>query len=132
MSDFTRMDAVAEAIKAVEGTHDFSAFTVERGRVDDPVRSIFKTELKEFGPLACLHFIGDGFLYKMVRSMAGTLVDIGRGRLPADSMKRILESCSRCDARDTAPGQGLFLLKVFYEHDEWKSHKLEEPPFMRL
>ncbi len=132
MTDFSRLDAVSEAMKAIVGTHDFSSFAAERERIDDPVRHIMKAELKTFGPLVCLHFVGDGFLYKMVRGMAGTLVDIGRGKLPPSDMARILEAHERSAARDTAPAQGLFLLKVFYEPGSWELHSLDEPPFFML
>lgn len=132
MTDFKRIDAVKEAIKAVVGTHDFSSFTVERETIDDPVRSIFRAEVKTFGPLVCLHFIGDGFLYKMVRGMVGSLVDIGRGRLDPSEMAKILAACDRRVARDNAPAEGLFLLKVFYEYGAWESHRLEQPPFFLL
>jgi len=91
-----------------------------------------RAELKTFGPLVCLHFLGDGFLYKMVRGMTGTLVDIGRGKIPASDMAKILDARDRCAARDTAPAQGLFLLKVFYDNESWKSHSLDEPPFFLL
>lgn len=132
MTDFNKLDAVEEAIKAVVGTHDFSSFTVEREAIDDPVRSIFRAELKRFGPLVCLHFIGDGFLYKMVRGMVGTLVEIGRGRLAPSEMARILAARDRCAARDNAPAEGLFLLKVFYKYGEWEAHSLDQPPFFLL
>jgi tRNA pseudouridine38-40 synthase len=132
MTDFLKIDEVKEAIQAVVGTHDFSSFTVERDEIDDPVRSIFRAEVKTFGPLVCLHFIGDGFLYKMVRSMVGTLVDIGRGRLAPSEMGRILEARNRILCRDTAPAEGLFLLKVFYEDRAWEAHKLDQPPFFLL
>ena len=132
MTDFTKIDAVEEAIKAVVGTHDFSSFTVDRDELEDHVRSIFRAEVKIFGPLVCLHFIGDGFLYKMVRGMVGTLVDIGRGRLDPSEMAKILESRDRCLARDNAPASGLFLLKVFYEYGAWESHSLDQPPFFLL
>jgi len=132
MTDFNDLDAVSEAMKAIVGTHDFSSFAAERERIDDPVRHIMRAELKTFGPLVCLHFLGDGFLYKMVRAMTGTLVDIGRGKIPASDMAKILEARDRCAARDTAPAQGLFLLKVFYDNESWKLHRLEEPPFFLL
>lgn len=132
LRSFTRLDEVAAALKLLEGTHDFSSFAVERSGIDDPVRTIFRAELKTFGPLVCLHFIGDGFLYKMVRSMAGALADVGLGRMEPDEMSRILEARDRCMARDTAPAHGLFLVKVFYKPGEWEGHRLEQPPFWML
>jgi len=132
MTDCKDIPAMEEAIKAVVGTHDFSSFTTERGAIDDPVRSIFKTEIKTFGPLICLHFIGDGFLYKMVRGMTGTIVDVGRGKIPASDVAQILDACDRCAARDTAPAEGLFLLKVFYDHASYEAHSLDKVPFFML
>ncbi len=131
LHDFTRLDEVAEALKCIEGTHDFSSFTVERTKIDDPVRTIYRTGIQSFGNLACIEFTGDGFLYKMIRSLMGTLSYIGQGRLPASAMKKILEKQNRTSAHDTVPPQGLFLMKVYYEDNLWQDFKIEAPPFFQ-
>lgn len=129
LHDLTKVDEMREAIAFLRGTHDFSTFTVQNKLVDDPVRSILRAEVKCFGPLVCLYFLGDGFLYKMVRSMAGSLAFVGRGKLRPDDIRSMLESRDRLRCKDTAPARGLFLKKVFYRYGEWEQDSLEEPPF---
>ena len=85
--DFQNIAAVQTALDFLRGTHDFTSFAVESKKYDDPVRSIIRAEIYECGSLKCIHFIGDGFLYKMVRSMVGVLAEIGRNRLPPDKHK---------------------------------------------
>ena len=129
MSDLTHIDEMADAIKVFQGTHDFSTFTVDRGKIDDPVRTIMRTEVKCFGPLVCCYFLGTGFLYKMVRSMVGSLIFVGRGRLTKEQLQNMLEAKNRAYCKDTAPGGGLFLKKVFYEDGAWNNDILDKPPF---
>jgi tRNA pseudouridine38-40 synthase len=62
LDDMTDIDALRKAIKYLEGEHDFSTFTVDRGSIDDPVRLILQTDVTTFGPLICMRFIGTGFL----------------------------------------------------------------------
>ena len=129
MEDMTKLDALREAVKHVEGRHDFSTFTVERGKIDDPVRTILRSEIVTFGPLVCMYFLGTGFLYKMVRSMVGALMFVGRGRMTPDEFRGILLACDRAKCKDTAPARGLFLKRVFYEPDAWLDDLPARPPF---
>ena len=129
MEDMTETDALREAVKHVEGRHDFSTFTVERGKIDDPVRTILRAEIVTFGPLVCMYFLGTGFLYKMVRSMVGALMFVGRGRMTPDEFRGILNACDRAKCKDTAPARGLFLKRVFYEPDAWLDDLPDRPPF---
>ena len=129
MEDMTEIDALREAVKHVEGRHDFSTFTVERGKIDDPVRTILRTEILTFGPLVCMYFLGTGFLYKMVRSMVGALMFVGRGRMTPDEFRGILLACDRAKCKDTAPARGLFLKQVFYKPDAWLNDLPDRPPF---
>ncbi len=129
LSDFNNLPAVSEALRYLQGRHDFSTFAVEAGKVDDPVRTIMRAEIYEKGPLKCIHFIGDGFLYKMVRSMTGALAEVGRNRLPPHAVGDMLEARNRSAARDTAPARGLFLMKVFYSPDEWLDYTADGVPF---
>ena len=131
VSDIVNPDGMAEALKYVEGTHDFSTFTVELDPSKDHVRTIYRAEIRRFGPLLCLHIMGDGFLYKMVRSIVGAVAEVGRGNLSPDAISRMLEAKRRSAAKDTAPALGLFLLKVFYD-DSWKCHELSAPPFWMM
>ena len=131
ISDLTDLDGMREALKQIEGAHDFSTFTVELDPSKDHVRTIYNAQIKQFGPLVCIHIMGDGFLYKMVRSIVGAIADVGRGTLPSDAIGGMLAARNRSAARDTAPALGLFLLKVFYD-DSWKTHELDKPPFWMM
>ena len=130
--EFTRLDAVREAMKILEGEHDFSAFTVELIPEKDHIRTLYRLEVKSFGPLVCLCFVGNGFLYKMVRSMTGALLEVGRGRILPQRVGEMLASKDRSMAKDTAPACGLFLMKVFYEEEEWRNFDFSCPPFFML
>jgi len=86
-----------------------------QARHADLTRSAPQEALK--GALLAYEVSGDGFLRHMVRAIAGTLVEVGRGRRPAASMAALLSGGSRAQAGATAPPQGLFLVRV--EYDEW-------------
>lgn len=132
LEDMTHIDKLQEAISFLQGIHDFSTFTVERNKIIDPVRNIMRTEIKCFGPLVCFYFLGTGFLYKMVRSMVGALVFVGRGKLQPGEIQTMLEARDRLQCKDTAPARGLFLKRVFYQDGEWRNDVLTEPPFQTL
>jgi tRNA pseudouridine38-40 synthase len=129
MNDFTELCEVRKAVTYLVGEHDFSSFTVDRSAINDAVRKIFRIEIQEFGDFVCLTFVGEGFLYKMVRSLIGTLFFVGTGRITAEDVRRILESRNRISGYDTAPANGLFLVKVFYDEKSMNDFKLEKPPF---
>ena len=129
VADIVDLEAIREGLEYVEGTHDFSPFTIQLQEEKDHVRTIYKAELKVFGRFLCFHIVGNGFLYKMVRAVSGTLIEAGRGKIPAENIRLALETGDKKYIRDVAPGKGLFLLKVFYEPEEWKSHTLELLPF---
>jgi tRNA pseudouridine38-40 synthase len=95
------------------GTHDFSAFTNEP--VDDAVRTIEHLSLHSCKDSRIrIEIRADRFLYKMVRNIVGTLVDIGRNKIAARSIPGILASKQRKNAGMSAPAHGLFLMEVFY------------------
>jgi tRNA pseudouridine38-40 synthase len=110
---------VAKMRKAAEhlvGRHDFTAFAADRGdgSSEDPVKTISRLDVVRRGKLIRIVVEGDGFLYKMVRSIAGALIDVGTGKLAPEHIKNILESRIRTALVVTAPAQGLSLDKVFY------------------
>ena len=110
--DFPAMRAAAAVLK---GSHDFRAFTALNGpEREDTVRDLRRLEVARRG--RCIHVTAeaDGFLYKMVRSLAGVLVAAGEGKLTAQEIRAILQSRERTAAVHTAPPQGLFLTKVYY------------------
>lgn len=127
MQDF---DAVREALDVLTGTHDFSSFAAEAGKYEDAVRTIFRIDMHRFGDLHCFTFVGDGFLYKMIRSIMGAAAVVGKGRLKAGDVKELLEMKKRIARVETCPPQGLFLMKVFYDQDAMQNFKLESLPFL--
>ena len=108
------IEAMRQAARAFEGTHDFRAFAANRGQPErDATRTIHSIAISRKGPVVTLKFCGDGFLYKMVRLMTGALVKIGRGRAPVDSIARYMEgSAGKCAF--AAPAEGLYLARVIY------------------
>ncbi len=117
----TRMKKAASFIV---GTHDFSCFQASGSSVKNTVRTIDYIKIKReyfcFDPEIRLIFIevcGDGFLYKMVRNIAGTLVDAGRGKIEPEQVKKIIDSKDRKLASATAPAWGLYLKDVIYERE---------------
>jgi len=96
------------------GTHDFSSFCSARTEVEDKVRTIETIEISQDGDRISFRFIGNGFLYNMVRILVGTLIEVGSGKRQPEEIVGILEKRDRRYAGKTAPGQGLYLWKVFY------------------
>ncbi|MDR1567339.1 MAG: tRNA pseudouridine(38-40) synthase TruA [Streptococcaceae bacterium] len=105
---------MAFAIKQLEGTHDFTGFTASGTSVENKIRTIFHTEI--FRKNNEIHFIfhGNGFLYKQVRNMVGTLIKIGNGKMPVNQIEHILETKNRSLAGPTAHPEGLYLKEVRY------------------
>ena len=113
------------------GTYDFSSFVVERSLIDDAVRTIYRIEVQEFGQYLCVTFVGNGFLYKMIRCLMGTLEAVGAGKLPPEKVAVIRDAKDRTKAPETAPPHGLFLDKVFFDPEEIRNFRLTGVPFFR-
>ncbi|MEW9110728.1 MAG: tRNA pseudouridine(38-40) synthase TruA [Cytobacillus gottheilii] len=111
------VSAIRKAIPFLIGEFDFTSFCSAKTEVEDKVRRITSIDVKEDGDLLIFSFKGNGFLYNMVRILIGTLLAVGNGQLPADEIPAILEAKDRTRAGKTAPPQGLYLWKVFYEND---------------
>jgi tRNA pseudouridine38-40 synthase len=96
------------------GKHDFASFAKTNSAVTNTIRQIFCCELKKRG--RCLHLtvVGNGFLHHMVRNMAGTLLEVGRGSISLDDFQKLFEKRDRRMAGFTAPAKGLILVKVQY------------------
>ncbi len=112
-----RIDLMEEAAADLVGTKDFSAFMASGSEAKSTVRTLHRAVILSAPPLVHLVFTGDGFLYNMVRILAGTLYYIGIGKLEPDSIVSILESKDRTKAGKTLPACGLMLEKVFYDSD---------------
>ena len=78
------------------------------------VRCVDTINIEESGNYIRIYFHGNGFLQNMVRILTGTLLEVGYGNIPVDSVKEILEACDRQKAGPTAPPQGLCMMKVDY------------------
>jgi tRNA pseudouridine38-40 synthase len=110
--DVKAMRAAAELFL---GTHDFKSFAATRDyEMKSTVRTLRRCDVQRRGPLLTVIIEGDGFLYKMCRGIAGTLAQIGQGKIAVDEVKNILDKKDRRAAGMTAPAHGLVLWKVFY------------------
>ena len=104
-----------EAIKYFEGEHDFKAFKASGTSSKSSVRTIYKAEIIEMpNNRIYIELTGNGFLYNMVRIIAGTLVDVGLEKIKPEEIPSIIEKGKRDLAGKTLPPNGLFLLKVEY------------------
>ncbi len=103
-----------KAFQFLIGTHDFSSFQAQGSPSHSVIREIEKLELYKKNHFIFLFIKGRGFLYKMVRNIVGTLVEVGRGKIIFSQVGDILEAKDRRKAGPTAPPHGLYLLKVGY------------------
>ncbi len=109
--DADKLDAAA---KAYIGTHDFAPFCAAGSSVENTVRTVTACGVTRQGGLVTFSVEADGFLYNMVRIMAGTLLDMAAGRRPYDDIPAIFEAGTRAAAGPTAPAHALILDRVFY------------------
>lgn len=100
--------------KVLLGKHNFKSFQSSGSREANPVRSIKKLKITKERDFIRIGIEANGFLYNMARNIAGTLIEIGRGRFKKGALKMILQACDRRRAGPTAPACGLCLLKVKY------------------
>ena len=108
------IEKMQKAIKYFEGEHDFKAFKASGTSSKSSVRTIYKTNLYKEKDRIYIELTGNGFLYNMVRIIAGTLVEVGLGKIEPEDIKKIIEIGKRENAGKTLPPQGLYLLKVEY------------------
>jgi len=107
-------DAMAAAARGLVGEHDFSSFRNAGSFEGSAVRRLRRFDIARSGQNISIDVVGDGFLYKMVRNMVGTLVLVGRGSLtPSDVLSVLSERDRRC-AGPAAPPEGLCLVEVYY------------------
>jgi tRNA pseudouridine38-40 synthase len=98
------------------GEHDFASFAANRGTSPETtVRNLQKIQVRRHGVLVTLEFTGDGFLYRMVRMITGSLVQVGLGRKDADWLKELLRVPGKEKTHHTAPAEGLYLVRVLYQ-----------------
>jgi tRNA pseudouridine38-40 synthase len=106
--------AMARAARALAGTHDFRCFETQWPNRATSVRTIIHIAVNRFGEWIWLDVEADGFLYNMVRAIAGTLINVGRGYWPEEEVAAIVAAGDRDRAGPTAPAEGLFLMRVTY------------------
>ncbi len=105
-----------QAIQYFEGEHDFKAFKASGTSSKSSVRTIYKAEIREQeNQKILIELTGNGFLYNMVRIIAGTLVEVGLGNIKPEEIATIIEEKDRTKAGKTLPPQGLYLVKVEYD-----------------
>lgn len=108
------VDLMDEQAKDYIGTHDFSAFCAAGAAVRSNIRTVKNAGVFRDGEKVVFYVEADGFLYNMVRIMAGTLLYIDEGKIKKGAVPKIIEEKSRLSAGKTMPPEGLYLNKVFY------------------
>jgi tRNA pseudouridine38-40 synthase len=106
--------AMAHASAALLGRHDFHSFETDWPNRISSVRTIFDVAVNRAGDRVTIEVEADGFLYNMVRAIAGTLARVGTGKRPESWVAEVLAAENRAEAGPTAPAKGLFLIKVRY------------------
>lgn len=116
---YVPLDVVSmqKAAEYLVGEHDFKSFCSVNTTAETTVRTIYEATVEKCGDMITIRVTGSGFLYNMVRIIAGTLIEVGRGNRPPERMQDILRACDRAQAGPTAPACGLTLVKyVFLEN----------------
>jgi tRNA pseudouridine38-40 synthase len=117
------MEALKTCVQSLVGTHNFVNLSANRGDMPETLRrtltekttrTIHRAELREVGDLLELEFEGDGFLYKMVRLIVGSLVQVARGRASVEWFQGLLTDDRAAQSNQMAPAAGLYLVRVLY------------------
>ncbi len=112
------VDAMNEAASYLVGPHDFKSFCAVNHDAKTTVRTIYSAIVDKEDDMITFQITGNGFLYNMVRIIAGTLIEVGKGRIHPESIKKIMEARDRQKAGPTAPAHGLTLVEI--EYPEWE------------
>lgn len=111
------VEKMKQAAVYLLGEHDFRSFCTVRSQADETVRILYSLSVEKKDDIITIRISGSGFLYNMVRIIAGTLLQVGRGIYPPEHMEEILESCDRAAAGPTISAAGLTLLSLEYEEE---------------
>ncbi len=114
----TDVELMNEAASRFVGTYDFSAFCAAGAQVKSKVRTVYSASVERMGDLVVFKVCGNGFLYNMVRIMAGTLIYVNEGKISVDEINDIINSQDRTRAGKTAIPDGLYLNKVYFSGGE--------------
>ena len=109
-----RIREMNDAAQRFIGKHDFSAFMAQGSKVVSTVRTVYYASVERQGDVITFKVAADGFLYNMVRIMAGTLICVAEGKIRPEDIEKIIDSKDRSRAGITAPACGLYLNKVQY------------------
>ncbi len=110
-----QVEKMQQALDYLVGEHDFKSFCSVKTAVEDTVRTILSGKVERtLEDVVIIRITGTGFLYNMVRIIAGTLISVGIGELEPEDMIQILEKRKRSEAGPTAPPQGLTMMGIFY------------------
>lgn len=114
------LQKMQQAAASFIGEHDFTSFKTfsSQNRDTSNLRTISKLDIAQKGEEILFDIEGNGFLYKMVRGMVGSLVEVGRGKFPPEWIREVLEKRDRPAAGPNAPAHGLFLMQVYYAAGE--------------
>lgn len=108
------VEIMQKAVNKIIGEHDFKAFMGRYAVVKDTIRRIDRIDINKDEDIIEFDFYGKSFLKNMVRIIVGTTLEIGRGRLPEDTLLEAMNAKERIKAGPTAPGCGLYLMEIFY------------------
>ncbi len=111
-------DIMNEAAKEFIGKQDFRAFMASGSKIEDTVRTIYDCRVSRDGDMVRIYVSADGFLYNMVRIIAGTLAEIGHGKRAKDGLRAVIDSKDRKNSGQTAAPEGLYLYEVFYRKEK--------------
>ncbi len=117
------LEAMRKAARFLCGTKDYRSFCSNKRMKKSTVRTVSEIKMEEKDGEVWITFVGDGFLYHMVRILVGTLLEVGEGKKDPESMTEILEKKDRQYAGKTAPAQGLSLVRVQYEKAYFQTEK---------
>lgn len=109
------VEKMQKAAAYLEGTHDFKSFCSIHTSVEDTVRTILSCKVEQSGSVITIRVTGTGFLYNMVRIIAGTLLQVGIGKTAPEEMERVLAEMDRSAAGPTAPAHGLTMIGIEYK-----------------
>lgn len=109
------VDAMQRAAQYLVGEHDFKSFSSIHAQAQTSIRTIYSCQVKKEEDILSIRVTGNGFLYNMVRIIAGTLVKVGSGDILPEQIPEILEACDRSKAGPTAPAHGLTMIGLEYE-----------------
>ncbi len=109
------VEAMRRAASQLLGEHDFKSFTSAKKGRKSTVRRIDEISITGEGNVLCFSFMGNGFLYHMIRILMGTLLEVGRGERSPESMQALLAARDREQAGPLVPAKGLVLVKIYFE-----------------